>query len=71
MKRIYYAVYSLRAKNGAGFGRDTFSADKPIDTMDRIMHVEAVLLKSAQERRPSEGIENLFLISWTELTGEP
>lgn len=68
MRLSYYIVYSIRSKHGAAFGRNTLTADKPIDSMDRIIAVEAELLKVCQELEPDKDYSNLFLVNWRELS---
>jgi hypothetical protein len=66
--KAYYVVYSVRSKLGSGFGRNTLTCDRDIDTMDRIEQVEKELLKVVQEIEPDAGYSHLFLVNWRELS---
>jgi hypothetical protein len=58
----YYVVYSFKKVSGdTGTGRNTVNCERPIDSMDRIEGVEAVL------RAGQPDISSLFLLSWIRL----
>ena len=68
MPKTFYIVYSIKGRSGSGFGRNTLTADRDIDTMERIEVVEKELLKAVQELHPEEQYSNLFIVNWRELS---